>query len=89
MKKLVKSKLTIEYDNRKDFKTDEDLRLKGIAFDRLNDYLRKIIRDSGAAGILAALEIKSRSKTSEDLVYKLSEHFRKHLNSVYEDSLEN
>ena len=79
----------MEYESRKEFKTDEDLRLKGLAFDRLDEYLRKILRDSGAAGILASLDLgyKTRIEAAEDLTYKLTEHFRKHLNSVYKDQL--
>lgn len=87
MKKLVKSKLTIHYDTRKDYKSDEDLRLKGIAFDRLDSYLRKIVSDSGAEGVLASLDVKKTS-SSDDLVYKLAEHFRRHLNSVYKEALD-
>ena len=80
-------KRSIEYESLKEFKQDEDLRLKGIAFDRLDDYFRKIIKHGGAAGVLAGLSLnyKMRIESSEDLVYKLAEHFRKHLNSVYKD----
>ncbi len=77
-------KLTVEYDSRKEFQNDEDLRLKGIAFDRLDSYFRSIIRNGGASAILASLNIK-QSKHAENLVYELSEYFRKHLNSVYKD----
>lgn len=79
----------MEYDSRKEFKADEDLRLKGLAFERLDDYFRKILRDSGAAGILAGLNLdyKTRAEAAEDLAYKLTEHFRKHLNSIYKDQL--
>ena len=81
--------LTIEYDNREDFKYDEDLRLKGMAFEKLDDYFRKIIKYDGANGVLASLslEFKIRNEAAEDMVYKLTEHFRKHLNSIYKDEL--
>lgn len=81
-------KLTMEYSSRIEFKLDEDMRLKGIAFDRLDEYLRKIIKDDGAAGVLAGLDIKRKPKSAEELVYKLTEHFRQRLNSVYQEALD-
>jgi hypothetical protein len=83
--------LTIKYDTLKQANADEDLRLKGLAFDRLDSYFKKIIQNDGASGILAALNLdyKIRLEAGEDLVYKLSEHFRQKLNSVYKDELEN
>lgn len=80
--------LIIEYNSRDEFKQDEDLRLKGLAFDRLDNYLKKIIKDGGASGVLASLNLdyKIRIEAAEDITYKLTEHFRKHLNSIYEDS---
>jgi hypothetical protein len=81
-------RLTLKYDSIKEAKADEDLRLKGLAFDRLNDYFKRIIRDEGASGILAVIPGSNRMK-KEALVYELAEHFRKQLNSVYKDELEN
>ena len=81
-------KLTVEYDSRNEFQHDEDLRLKGLAFDRLDDYLKKIIRNGGASGVLASLSLdyNMREAAAEDLLYKLTEHYRKHLNSIYKDT---
>lgn len=80
--------IKMEYNNQAEFKQDEDLRLKGLAFDRLNAYFSTLIRNNGANGILATINHR-QSKSSEDLVYKLAEHFRRHLNAVYKDEIEN
>lgn len=80
--------LTMKYDSLKAANADEDLRLKGVAFDRLDDYFKRIIRDAGASGVLSIIP-KSKTISRENLVYALTEHFRKQLNSVYQDELEN
>jgi hypothetical protein len=77
----------MKYDSLKEANIDEDLRLKGLAFDRLDSYFRRIIKDDGASGLLAAIPGSNRMNR-ELLVYALAEYFRKQLNSVYKDELE-